>query len=232
MNIGVIFLPVYRATTTAFVLGLILMAVVDAIRISFDIPIISGWIGMIAIWFSVYSLHANRRRHANMSTGIAMMPAILAVLASAISGFVQIMRLGWQHMLDFASSNGVNTDDVEALTAALNDPGFQTAWQENLSANPDVMEVWLPGISWASYAGYWLVVAGFALWFAKMKSAGGAMRDLQQRPAPPEPAPKRVAIVPVDAEPKEVVQPVEEADPEENAGSSDADDENKPTKED
>lgn len=226
MNIGVLFLPVYRATSTAFVLGLVLMAGVDAIRISFDIPIISGWVGMIAIWLSVYSLHANRRRHANKSSGIAMMPAILAVLASAISGFVQVMRLGWQHMLEFASANGVDTDDVEALTAALNDPGFQTAWQENLSANPEVMEVWLPGISWASYAGYWLVVAGFAIWFAKMKSAGGAMRDLRQAPTPPEKTTKPAASEQPDA------APTEEAGPEKKTDTSDANDKHKSTDED
>jgi hypothetical protein len=191
MNFGVLLLPNHRASTTAFVLGVAFLAALDGLRIALGLPGLFDFVGSALVFWCVYALHTNRRRHANKGTGLASLPPILAVLAALIAGGVEFLGRLMQNMMDFASSNGVDPDDVEAFTAALNDPAFQAAWQESITANPEVMEAWMPGLTWAMYGGFWIVIAGFAIWFARMKSAGGAMADLRRSPetVPVEPTP-------------------------------------------
>jgi len=177
MNFGVMFLPIYRASTTAFLLGLGVFAALDAMRLSVEIPLFSGWIGMLAIWFFVYSLHANRRRHAGQETGLAFLPLGVAILGKMIGAMIVLISAVWQYMLEFASRNGVDVNDPEALGEAVSDPGFQEAMQAEINANPEVLLQWTGQASMMSWLGFWLVIALFSIWFANMKKSGGSIES-------------------------------------------------------
>ena len=179
MKFGVLLWPNNRASTTAFVLALAFFAALDGLRIGLGLPAFWNFLVSLFVFWCVLSLHFNRRRHANKSTGIAFLPPTLAIIGSVLAGMGEVLGHMTEHMMEFAAANGVNPEDVEAFTAAVNDPAFISAWQDNLTANPDIYETWMPGVTWASYGGFWIVLAGFAIWFTRMKSAGGAMADLR-----------------------------------------------------
>ncbi|WP_339748224.1 hypothetical protein [uncultured Maricaulis sp.] len=52
MNPLVLFLPVYRASVTAYLLGLVLLATLDAMRMQFGLILIPSGIALIAVWFA------------------------------------------------------------------------------------------------------------------------------------------------------------------------------------
>ena len=125
MNPLVLFLPVYRASTTAFLAGLGVLALLDFARIEFGLLGGLSWIGMLAIWFFTLSLHINRRRHAERGVGLAFLPLVLAVIVKGIAAFFAMVASLYPAMLRFAEDNGVDTDDPVALNEALSEPGFQ-----------------------------------------------------------------------------------------------------------
>jgi len=177
MNFGVMFLPVFRASTTAFVLGLGVFAALDALRLSVDIPLLSGGAGMLVIWFFVFSLHVNRRRHAGRGVGLSFLPVVFAIMAKGIAVASAVLQKAMESMMAFAESNGIDTADVEELTGAINDPGFVEAWQADMESNPEIILEWAAQSDWASYLGFWGVIALFALWFANMKKSGGSIES-------------------------------------------------------
>jgi hypothetical protein len=169
MNPLVLFLPVYRASVSAYLLGLVVLALLDAMRMQFGVMLIPSGIVLIALWFFVYSLHANRRRHAMRQPEMAALPVVVAVLAKGVAALGSIFPGLVTAMTDFAASNGVDTDDPQAFADAINQPGFQQAFQDDLQARPEVLDALLAGMAWPSYFGFWLVIALFAIWFARMR---------------------------------------------------------------
>jgi len=169
MNPLVLFLPVYRATGTAYLLGLVVLALLDAMRLQFGLILIPSGIALIAIWFFVYSLHANRRRHAGREPALAVLPVVVAALAKGLAAVLGIFPGLVAAMMDFAERNGVNTADDQAFAAAISQPGFQEAFQEDLLTRPELMDTLASGMTWPSWFGFWLVIALFAIWFARMR---------------------------------------------------------------
>ncbi|WP_417470329.1 hypothetical protein [Maricaulis sp.] len=174
MNPLVLFLPVYRASVTAYLLGLVALALLDAMRLQFGLIVIPSWAALLAIWFFVYSLHANRRRHAGREPALAILPVLVAVLAKGAAAVGGIFPGLVAAMTDFAERNGVDTSDQQAFAYAINQPGFQQAFQEDLQARPETLDALMAGMAWPSWFGFWLVIGLFAIWFARMR-----------RPAPP-----------------------------------------------
>lgn len=177
MNPLVLFLPNFKASTTAYLLGLVILAAADYARLQFGIPFIPGWIGMIAIWFFVFSLHANRRRAVEQGIGLAFLPVTLAIVAKGIGAVVGFFPGLMDTMTQFAEESGVDTSDSAALQEAFNDPGFQQSYQAWLEANPEVIASFLSGTAIPSFIGFWLVIAVFAIWFAQMKRTGGSINN-------------------------------------------------------
>ena len=173
MNPLVLFLPVYRASTTAFLAGLGVLALLDFARIEFGLLGGLSWIGMLAIWFFTLSLHINRRRHAERGGGLAFLPLVLAVIVKGIAAFFAMVASLYPAMLRFAEDNGVDTDDPVALNEALSEPGFQQEFSRQLQENPEMVAQMLESSGISSFIGFWLVIAIFAIWFARMVRTGG-----------------------------------------------------------
>ncbi|MAK65246.1 MAG: hypothetical protein CMF75_10990 [Maricaulis sp.] len=169
MNPLVPFLPVYRASVTAYLGGIALLAVLDFLRLQSSLPGGAMILGLLAIWFFVLSLHVNRRRHAGRDIALAFLPVGLAIVGKILGSFISLMPGIYTAMMEFARSNGVDTDDPQALQAALSDPGFQTEFQRQLEANPELVEHIASAAGSGSFLGFWLVIAGFAIWFARMQ---------------------------------------------------------------
>lgn len=177
MNPLVLFLPSFKTSTTAYLLGIVILAAADYARLQFGIPFIPGWIGMIAIWFFVFSLHANRRRAVDQGIGLAFLPALLAIVAKGIGSVVGFFPGIMTSMTQFAEENGIDTTDQAAFSEAMNDPGFQQSYQAWLEANPEAVGQLLSGTAMPSFIGYWIVIAIFAIWFAQMKRTGGSINN-------------------------------------------------------
>lgn len=169
MNPLVLFLPVYRASVTAYLLGLVLLALLDAMRMAFGLVVIPSWIALLAIWFFVYSLHANRRRHAGREPALALLPVGIAILVKGIAAIGGVFPGMYAAMTDFAERNGVDTSDPQAFNNALSQPGFQAAFQDDLLARPEALEAMMAGMAWPSWIGFWSAIALFAIWFSRMR---------------------------------------------------------------
>ncbi len=173
MNPLVLFLPVYRASVTAYLLGLVLLAMLDAMRMQFGLILIPSGIALIAVWFFVYSLHANRRRHAGREPALAMWPVLVAILAKGAAAVIGIFPGLFSAMRDFAGRNGVDTADPQAFADAISQPGFEEAFLDDMRAQPEMMDTLTAGMAWPSWFGFWLVIALFAIWFARMRPPAG-----------------------------------------------------------
>ena len=228
MNPAVLFLPTYRASMTAFVLGLVVLAIIDFARMSSDIPYLSGAWGMLVLWFFVYSLHANRLRHAGRETGLASLPVGVAVIGKGIGFLVGLFPGIYASMLAFAEQNGVDTSDQVALAEALQDPAFSESWVASIEGDTALQEALVAATNSGSFIGFWLVIALFAIWFAQMKRLGGSLDGVPEdtpsmlnpepiapvapvapAPAREETAPETAAETPAEATDE---QPTESAD--------------------
>ena len=184
MNPFVLFLPTFRASTTAFLLGLLVLAVFDFVRLNYGIPLVPGWILMLAVWFFTFSIQANRRRHAGESAAFALLPTFLALLGKGIGTVVGIFPPIFEAMRSYAAENGVDVEDEAAFQQTVADPQFQEAFQAYLAENEAIMEGVLAATAMPSFVGYWLVIGLFAIWFAQMKRTGGSLEDAAPATAP------------------------------------------------
>ena len=174
MNPFALALPNHRASVSAFVLGLLVLAALDALRLSFGTAPIPGIIPLAAIWFVSYSLFANRRRHARRQTGLAILPVILAILAKGVGAMVGIGMQVFDAMLTFAEAQGVDTSDQAALNEAMMDPGFQPAFQAWLESDEARLLEMLTAGAWPYFIAFWGVVGVFGFWFATLQRNGSA----------------------------------------------------------
>ncbi|MCR9266771.1 MAG: hypothetical protein NXI03_04310 [Alphaproteobacteria bacterium] len=166
------FLPVNRASATAYLVGIGFLAVLDFLRLKSGLPGMLVFVGMLAIWFLVLSLHVNRRRHAGRDIGLAFLPVGLAILGKVLGSFIALMPGVYSAMMDFAESNGVDTSDPVALQEALSEPGFQTEFQRQMEANPELVAHIASATGGGSFLGFWLVIAAFAIFYSRMPKAG------------------------------------------------------------
>lgn len=210
MNPGVLFLPVFRASMTAYLLGLALLALLDFWRLHSGIP--NQFLGLtaIAVWFFVFSLHANRRRYVGRGSGMAFLPVILAAVAKLITGLVVIFAAVFDQMRAFAAENGVDVSDDEAFLNALADPGFVAAFEEYAEGNEALAIEIAQAAATPSYIAFWLVILAFAPWFAQLKRKGGHIGDYEGTPSMLNPAP----LAPAQPEPQPQAEPDPEPEPE------------------
>ena len=117
MNPLALLLPNHRASVSAFVLGIVILLVVDAVRLSVGTGPVPGLIPLFAVWFVCFSLLANRRRHAGRSTGLAFLPVVLAIVAKGIGAMVGAGIGTYEAMLTYATEQGVAVDDQAEMTA-------------------------------------------------------------------------------------------------------------------
>lgn len=172
MNPLALLMPTHRASVSAFVLGLALLAMIDALRLAFGTAPIPGFIPLFVIWWVCFSLFANRRRHAGRNIGLAVLPVLLAILAKGIGAMVGIgMRL-FAGMMTFAEEQGVDTTDQIALNEAMMDPGFQPAFQAWLEADEARLLEMVSAGAWPSFIAFWVVAGVFGLWFATLQRNG------------------------------------------------------------
>lgn len=171
MNPLVLFLPAYRASSTAFILGLIVLAALDAVRISFAgnpaafLPIL---LLALVMCFFVTSLHINRLRHAGRGGGLAALPVITGIVISTIASFFGWMSGYLEAAEQYLAESG-NDSSPEALMEAMQDPGFQQQMQQAMQSDPELGMSVIAAGAWPSWFGFWIVIALFGIWFALMK---------------------------------------------------------------
>jgi hypothetical protein len=174
MNPLALLLPNHRASVSAFVLGIVILLVVDAVRLSVGTGPVPGLIPLFAVWFVCFSLFANRRRHAGRSIGLAFLPVVLAIVAKGIGAMVGAGIGTYEAMLTYATEQGVAVDDQAEMTAALQDPGFQTAFQDWLQGDLARTQALIDATTWPSFIAFWVVLGVFAIWFSTMHRNGSA----------------------------------------------------------
>ncbi len=174
MNPIALILPNHRASVSAFVLGLVILMSLDALRLAFGSAPVPGFVPLLAIWFVCYSLFANRRRHAGRDVGLAFLPPVLAILAKGVGAAVGFGMQIFDAMLEFEADQGVDTSDQIAFNEALADPGFQPAFQSWLEADQERLMAMMQAGAWPSFIGFWLVLGVFAIWFATLQRNGSA----------------------------------------------------------
>jgi hypothetical protein len=175
MNLGLLFFPVYRASTTAFLLGLALFAMIDWARLSFGIPGLPGWLPVLAIWFFVFSLFANRRRHAQRAVSMSIFPVITAILFKGMGAVLGGFPAFGVFATEFFEASGVDPTDQVQVQEISNDPAFQRALMEALFGDGGAWGDIAAASAWPSFIGFWSVVLLFAIVFAGMKKTGGSI---------------------------------------------------------
>lgn len=199
MNPGILFLPVFRASTTAFLLGLVVLAVADYFRITSGLNPSLLMLTMLVMIFFVFSLHANRRRYVERGAALGLLPVGLAMIAKFLGWFGGIVMFAMGSMVEFAAENGVDVDADATLGEALADPDFVQAIEdpqfiEAFSAWAETNEAMNAAAAAAggmpSFIGFWIVILAFAPWFALMKRRGGTIEHAASTPGryDPEPA--------------------------------------------
>lgn len=173
MNPLIIVTPVQRAASMAFLIGLVILAVLDAVKTWYGLSLgagesaeMFGYISM-ALFFVmtvfVSFLFINRRRDAGRGVMLFLLPVILAAVISMIGAGILAMVASFGLMGEYAESIGRDT-----MTVAQ-DPGFQEEFQAWLEENPDNARTMLAPAAWGGFAGFWVITFLFGLWFASMK---------------------------------------------------------------
>jgi hypothetical protein len=171
MNPLVLFLPAYRASRTAYVLGLVLLAAIDAVRMSFAGQVSTFVLVLVlalAMGFFVLSLHINRLRYVGRGGGLGVLPVLAGWVVSFVAAFAGWMGGYMEAVRQHLAANGNDTSD-EVVLEALQDPAFQQEIQRAMQSDPELGMTVLAAGAWPSYFGFWLVIALFAVWFALMK---------------------------------------------------------------
>jgi hypothetical protein len=175
MNLGLLFVPVYRASVTAFLLGLALFAAIDWARLSYGVPFMPGWIPVLAIWFFVFSLFVNRRRHAQRAVSMAIFPLIVAILIKGLGAVLGGFPAFGVFAMEFFQANGVDPTDQVQVQEISNDPAFQRAMMEALFGDGGAWSDIVSASTWPSYIAFWATVLLFGIVFSSMKKTGGSI---------------------------------------------------------
>lgn len=170
MNPLVIFLPMFRASRTAYVLGFVALAALDAVRVSFAGNASSFLLVLtlaLVMGFFVISLHMNRLRYVGRGVGLAALPYGIGVVVSAIAAFAGWMG-GYMNAARLHLAEGGNDVGEDAVIQALQDPAFQQEMQRAMQNNPELGMMVIGAGAWPSYFAFWIVIALFGIWFALM----------------------------------------------------------------
>lgn len=164
LNLRAAFLPAYRAGPDTYWLGLGIIALIDAVRLSLTGG--GGMIPWLLILFFTASININRLRDAGRQPPLAIIPLAAGVLAKSITA---LFASAFIAMDAFLVQQGVDTNDSGQVMGVVGGPDFQADYQAYLMENPQVMEQALQSAAWPSTWAYWLAVGAVALWFARMR---------------------------------------------------------------
>lgn len=172
MNLRAVFLPGTTADPDDYWLGLGIIALIDAVRLT-----LTGPGGGLALWlvvlFFVFALHANRLRHAGRARALAFVAVGAGIAAKAVAGFIAMAVALTPWLFDYFEAQDVDVDDPQALQEASRDPelmqGFQAYIQER---EAQVMGEVAAASAWPSLVAFWVVLGLLGLWYARMSRAG------------------------------------------------------------
>ncbi len=174
MNPLAIVTPTQRAAPMAFLIGLIILAVLDGAKTWYGLSLISadgsgGGFGNISmVLFAlmlvfVSFLFINRRRDAGKGVMLFLLPVILAAVVSMIGAAVMIGIASFGMMGTYAEEQG-----RDVMTVAQ-DPAFQAEFQTWIEARPELAVGMVQPAAWGGFAAFWSITLIFALWFMSMK---------------------------------------------------------------
>lgn len=173
MNPLAIVTPVQRAAPMAFLIGLIILAVLDAVKTWYGLSLGTGdaaegfgyaSMGLFFLMIVFVSfLFINRRRDADRGVMLFLLPVILAAVISMIASGVLITIASFGLMGEYAESVG-----RDVMTVAQ-DPSFQEEFQAWLEADPDMAQQMLAPAAWGGFGGFWAITFLFGFWFMSMK---------------------------------------------------------------
>ncbi|WP_300531854.1 hypothetical protein [Maricaulis sp.] len=213
MNPGILFLPIFRASTTAYILGLVVLAIFDFWRMKSGISMLGGWQGALLVGFFVFSLHANRRAYIESSRALGILPVVVGWIFSAIGAVIAFLPGVISAMRDFAAENGVDVEDDQAFAEAVQDPAFTDAFTAHIENDQALAEAIVANAQIGLFAGFWLTVAIFAVWFAQMKRMSGSLEGTEDTPSLYQPAEVEPANAPEPAASETVDASTPEAEP-------------------
>jgi len=182
MNPLAIVTPVSRAAPMAFLIGLILLAVLDGVKTWYGLSLISadggggnfGNISMglfLLLLVFVSFLFINRRRDADKGIMLFLLPVILAAVVSAIGAAIMMGVASFGLMGQYAETVG-----RDVMTAAQ-DPSFQAEFQTWVEGQPELAVGMMQPAAWGGFAAFWGITLLFGLWFMSMKSESVAETD-------------------------------------------------------
>lgn len=163
-NLNAVFLPVYKVDPQTYWLGLGIIALIDALRVSFGAP--GGFFGWLLIVFFVSSLHINRLRDAGRPGPLVIVSIAPATLAKAVVG---LFATGYMVMMGFLEAQGVDRNNSEQVLEALSQPDLEARYQVYLNENLDVVNAALGLVAWPSLWAFWGTVGLIGLWFARLR---------------------------------------------------------------
>ena len=168
-NIKAILLPTERADPGAYWLGLGVIALIDAVRLS-----VSGGTGLapwVLILFLVTSLHLNRLRDAKREPSLVLRPLLAGVAAKAIVGAVAFV-FGMLPFVDaFMRAQGLDPNNAADVQRINTDPVLREAINVFALENPDLVNGAFKAAAWPSMWAFWLAVGLMGRWFARMPRA-------------------------------------------------------------
>lgn len=169
LNLKAVFLPTQRADAGDYWLGLGVIALIDAVRLS-----LSGGAGLLSwllIVLFVVSVHINRLRDAGRSLNLVLAPLFAGVAAKMVIGFAAMFFAYIPIFSEFLISQGIDPNDPVAMQQTAFDPAIAAAHEAYLRANPEIAFDTMRAGAWPSTWAFWLTVGLIGRWFARMPRA-------------------------------------------------------------
>ena len=160
-------LPAYRADSDQFLLGLGVVAALDALRLSL-VPEPAAIFLWLPVLFFCASAHINRLRDAGRQPGLVIAPLGLAVLAKAVTAVFAVTAGIYPYYLNYLEERGYDPNDPQSLQTALSDDSLMAGFQDWMMTNEELVMTIADGAAWPSMFGFWIVIGLFAIWFSKM----------------------------------------------------------------
>lgn len=152
--------PGQRADPWTFQIALALVALGDAVRLSFLGELAApAWLAVLV--FLVFAL-SNRLRDCGRPMMLAVLPIGVAIAAKAIAALIALFVAIYPDMLQFFAEQGVDVNDAAAMQAAASDPDTAEAYRARLEGSPEVLRGILNAGDWPSTWAFWLAIALFA----------------------------------------------------------------------
>lgn len=166
MNLKAVFLPAYFADPDDYWLGLGIIALIDAVRLS-----VLGAGNSAALWFVVLfflsALHINRLRDAGRPKALAL---VVIGVGVAVKAFTAIMAMSVAASFAYLRERGIDPSDAEAFQAMAADPAFQTELDRFLRENSETLQpVLMQASAWPSLVAFWAAIALMGFWYAGMR---------------------------------------------------------------